>query len=501
MAFNLFRVTVLAVLGAVAYFAYNFMGGPAQLTRSRRAPTAGQGICSFYESAAYGNVPAALIYGTKYSHADAISQCAALPGGYKLGSLDAGSVTTAMGPTYGGAIQAVGAFCPAAADVVNNDPIVWIGDWNGDNYNGACIAVTVGANGNFAVTTRDCNEKHAVWCTAPYQQNDILNAFAGCQRCSPTPGGPTCDITTSCTKVGPNNFCACRSGYNAAGNQGWRMPTQEKAAGADPNRVFVPPGVACNTLCNNWALSNRCEEVRAVDICAESCFPGSAILDVATATGETIPVPMKDVKTGMKIQVAVGNGRELQWSEVAFRVSLKGRPAFVDVDYVATNGETGRITLTATHLIAVVEGGVTGLVRAADVKIGQKVYHQKHALVEVTSTETRLLPADAGAYTVIPNTASALLFVDSIMVSPYANDMEHHERADRIFGTAARMLYRTLKVMGREHWMEAPILQRLPERLKPYFVDVEKVENVMFMGGAAVAAALGVACVKKGMRM
>jgi hypothetical protein len=79
-----------------------------------------------------------------------------------------------------------------------------------------------------------------------------------------------CHITTSCVynwgHNGPNgpNYCACRAGYKADPKKvgqdpsaQWRLPWKSQEG-----RVFVRPGVECDTLCNEWWLGqNGCKEV------------------------------------------------------------------------------------------------------------------------------------------------------------------------------------------------------------------------------------------------
>ncbi|OCK80725.1 hypothetical protein K432DRAFT_381945 [Lepidopterella palustris CBS 459.81] len=101
-----------------------------------------------------------------------------------------------------------------------------------------------------------------------------------CPQCAPLPGENFCDITTSCVYVwghtDPNTaapyYCACRAGYRgdnvAPGDtsQQWRLnwfgpPSQQ-------GRVFVRPGIACNTLCDHWELGkDGCQEVAVMDQC------------------------------------------------------------------------------------------------------------------------------------------------------------------------------------------------------------------------------------------
>lgn len=97
-----------------------------------------------------------------------------------------------------------------------------------------------------------------------------------CPTCVPTPVENKCDITTSCIRVwahsGPGPvpyYCACRHGYRAdtisasQSSSQWRLPW----AGQE-GRVFVEPGVACNTLCDRWWLGPQgCQEVKQLDHC------------------------------------------------------------------------------------------------------------------------------------------------------------------------------------------------------------------------------------------
>jgi len=93
-----------------------------------------------------------------------------------------------------------------------------------------------------------------------------------CKTCNPLPlADPQCHITTSCVVVpdnlhtgpaAPPNYCACRAGYKATDvgadpSAQWRLPW-----GAQQGRVFVRPGVVCDTLCDQWQLGkDGCTEV------------------------------------------------------------------------------------------------------------------------------------------------------------------------------------------------------------------------------------------------
>jgi Astacin (Peptidase family M12A) len=91
-----------------------------------------------------------------------------------------------------------------------------------------------------------------------------------CPTCNPTSGLNKCDITTSCITTSPgNNHCACRAGYraNAPGSQTavqFRLPFP-----GQEYRVFVAPGVVCDTLCDNpfGAPDSICNEVQLLTQC------------------------------------------------------------------------------------------------------------------------------------------------------------------------------------------------------------------------------------------
>ncbi|CCX07959.1 hypothetical protein FPQ18DRAFT_282981 [Pyronema domesticum] len=90
-------------------------------------------------------------------------------------------------------------------------------------------------------------------------------------ECNPDPRYNKCDITTSCIRTQPNSqlHCACRDGYKSkydAGNTSKHYRT--KFAGQE-SRVFVAPGVKCDTLCNEWwAGVGACKEVQVVEQCS-----------------------------------------------------------------------------------------------------------------------------------------------------------------------------------------------------------------------------------------
>ncbi|USP81832.1 hypothetical protein yc1106_09106 [Curvularia clavata] len=105
---------------------------------------------------------------------------------------------------------------------------------------------------------------------------------ATCPTCDYRPTLNKCHITTSCILDWGHNgapkpyYCACRAGYRATNvkpedtSKQWRLPWVGNAKG-DPSqegRVFVAPGVVCDTLCDQWQLGkDGCKEVKQVDSC------------------------------------------------------------------------------------------------------------------------------------------------------------------------------------------------------------------------------------------
>jgi len=80
----------------------------------------------------------------------------------------------------------------------------------------------------------------------------LFERRAVCATCKPIAGQNLCDPSTSCITTGSNSYCACRAGYKAANNVPLDPNIQFRLTGADfENRVFVPTGVACDTLCDN----------------------------------------------------------------------------------------------------------------------------------------------------------------------------------------------------------------------------------------------------------
>ncbi|KAF2678565.1 hypothetical protein K458DRAFT_423016 [Lentithecium fluviatile CBS 122367] len=99
---------------------------------------------------------------------------------------------------------------------------------------------------------------------------------ATCEQCKPLPPDNKCHITTSCTynwgHKGANApyYCACRAGYRATGYKPgdssvqWRLPWYAGSNGqpSQEGRVFVKPGVNCDTLCDKWYDGAKgCQEV------------------------------------------------------------------------------------------------------------------------------------------------------------------------------------------------------------------------------------------------
>ena len=86
-----------------------------------------------------------------------------------------------------------------------------------------------------------------------------------CELCDPSPlGTAKCDITAPCSNTPYGTMCGCRPGYRAdyPGDMtdkhwrlSWGVPGHE-------HRVYVAPGVKCDTLCDKWYLGpEACQEV------------------------------------------------------------------------------------------------------------------------------------------------------------------------------------------------------------------------------------------------
>lgn len=86
----------------------------------------------------------------------------------------------------------------------------------------------------------------------------------GCDLCHAESGLNKCDVTTGCSNTPYGTMCSCRPGYRAAApgdsiNEHWRL--QWSIPGHE-HRVYVKPGVVCDTLCDNWQLGAAgCTEV------------------------------------------------------------------------------------------------------------------------------------------------------------------------------------------------------------------------------------------------
>lgn len=86
----------------------------------------------------------------------------------------------------------------------------------------------------------------------------------GCDLCDATVGLNKCDVTTGCSNTPYGTMCACRPGYRAAApgdqvDQHWRL---EWSIPGHEHRVYVKPGVVCDTLCDHWQLGAAgCAEI------------------------------------------------------------------------------------------------------------------------------------------------------------------------------------------------------------------------------------------------
>jgi cysteine-rich repeat protein len=143
---------------------------------------------------------------------------------------------------------------------------------NGDsNGTGACSStckkVSVCGNG-ILEPGEECDDGNLIngdGCSSTCKKEVI------CPTCNPIVGLNHCDITTSCITTAPGqHHCACRAGFksNALDSQTaihFRLPFP-----GQEYRVFVAPGVACDTLCNNpfGAPQDICTEVPLVSTCS-----------------------------------------------------------------------------------------------------------------------------------------------------------------------------------------------------------------------------------------
>lgn len=123
----------------------------------------------------------------------------------------------------------------------------------------------------FAPVTCSCGCSYEKTATGATEAECEANCQAQCtcQTCNPSPPLNFCDITTSCITTPTNNdYCACRAGYRADGLN----PTDSKqfrlAFPGQEYRVFVAPGVSCNTLCTNpFPGPLSCQEVPVQSAC------------------------------------------------------------------------------------------------------------------------------------------------------------------------------------------------------------------------------------------
>ncbi|KAF2117351.1 hypothetical protein BDV96DRAFT_644775 [Lophiotrema nucula] len=105
------------------------------------------------------------------------------------------------------------------------------------------------------------------------------------QKPTPLAGCPTCDdsyrschmtaqdcisVNKTTTDGRPVRYCACRSGYRAdnidtrRSDLQWRLPWEGQY-----DRVFVAPGAACNTVCDELGQdrAHGCEEIPVMELC------------------------------------------------------------------------------------------------------------------------------------------------------------------------------------------------------------------------------------------
>ncbi|KAG4439027.1 hypothetical protein IFR05_005491 [Cadophora sp. M221] len=100
-------------------------------------------------------------------------------------------------------------------------------------------------------------------CTSTCQPCDNHKPTTPCATCNPNPFLNKCTITTSCidTPTG-NDYCACRAGYRADGLDATDARQFRLAFPGQEYRVFVAPGVECNTLCTTpFPGPDSCQEV------------------------------------------------------------------------------------------------------------------------------------------------------------------------------------------------------------------------------------------------
>ncbi|TPX69613.1 hypothetical protein SpCBS45565_g02343 [Spizellomyces sp. 'palustris'] len=111
-----------------------------------------------------------------------------------------------------------------------------------------------------------------------------------CPTCIATPGSNACDITTSCIGVTLKTsetklFCACRPGFKAAAGNS-EVTTHFRAewsTAGQEHRVFVRPGIVCNTPCTTYG-ADSCSEVSIRDLTGVCPASGGAGVAGATTT-------------------------------------------------------------------------------------------------------------------------------------------------------------------------------------------------------------------------
>ncbi|KAI8905773.1 hypothetical protein DFJ77DRAFT_210088 [Powellomyces hirtus] len=166
MAFNVFRLTVLFTLAFAGY--YFLSDDPRLAERYRRAviaATGGSGICTIStrngDSSAY-QPQYTLIYNTPVDRASAVALCAA------HGQVLARVTSPAGQPPFSSIVKQ---FCPDAPAALQGQS-TWIASWNGDDYQGACLAVTGGTGPNvpIAVNVVPCEQKNYVLCSDAEQK-------------------------------------------------------------------------------------------------------------------------------------------------------------------------------------------------------------------------------------------------------------------------------------------------------------------------------------------
>ncbi|KAF8455800.1 hypothetical protein BDZ91DRAFT_852745 [Kalaharituber pfeilii] len=99
------------------------------------------------------------------------------------------------------------------------------------------------------------------------EAHDTPPAPRPCPQCTSSPNN--CDITAPCSNFLGKLYCGCRPGFRAAGNPQdtntqWRIDTVP----GHEHRVWVAPGVVCNTLCDVPYGPFPCKEVAVKNQCA-----------------------------------------------------------------------------------------------------------------------------------------------------------------------------------------------------------------------------------------